>query len=169
MFLWQRVRSHLAKTTGRLDATLGMSQSDPYPRSVQELLDDRMTFKPSALRAVRAFARARPWQGTLDDRHQKFRQLHNDLCAAYGLDPKPQLVFGNDHTTDSGSSCFIPAMNTIVLRGRMSVVTYLHEFAHARGRNEREAARWSINLFRRCFPKSWGHVRFDGHMIRSTE
>ena len=102
----------------------------------------------------------------MDERQQKFRRLHDDLCRTYGFDPKPRLVFDNTKKTCSGNSCFISALNVIVLRGRLSVVTYLHEFAHARGHNEREAARWSINLFRRCFPKSWSSATFDGHMIR---
>ncbi len=143
-----------------------MSRPDDYPRSVEEVLDESMTFNLLALRAVQAFARSRPWHGTLDERHQKFRKLHDDLCQAYRLDPKPRLVFGNDHRTCSGKSCFIPSMNTIVLRGRLSVVTHLHEFRHACGKGEREACRWSINMFRRCFPKSWSQVRFDGHLIR---
>jgi len=143
-----------------------MPNPDPYPASVRELLDPTIMFKPEALRAVRFFARSRPWHGTLDERHHKFSTLHDDLCAAYGLDPKPRLIFGNDHQTCSGKSCFITAMSTIVLRGRLSAVTYLHELAHARGMNERQACRSSINLFRRCFPKSWGNVAFDGHMIR---
>lgn len=144
-----------------------MSQRDEYPQTVQDVLDENMTFRPAALRAVRAFARSKPWRGTIDERHWKFRALHRALCEAYGLDPQPRLIFGNDHSTCSGSSCFIPAANAIVLRGRLSVVTYLHEFAHARGMRERQACRWSINVFRRCFPLSWGRARFDGHMIRA--
>ena len=144
-----------------------MNRPDAYPSSVEEILDETMTFNPAALRAVRAFARAKPWRGSLDDRHLKFRTVHAALSKAYGLDPQPRLIFGNDHATCSGSSCFIPSANAIVLRGRLSVVTYLHEFAHARGMNERGGCRWSINLFRRCFPLSWSRVRFDGHMLRA--
>jgi len=145
-----------------------MSESD-YPRSVVEVLDQSMTFNPSALRAVQSFAQSHPWRGTIDERHQKFRRLHDDLCRVYGLNPQPRLDLGNDYATCSGNSYFIPALNVIVLRGRLSVVTYLHEIGHARGMNERRAARWSINLFRRCFPKSWSRVTFAGHMIRSTK
>jgi len=145
-----------------------MSESD-YPRSVVEVLDQSMTFNPLALRAVQSFAQSHAWRGTIDERHQKFRRLHDDLCRIYGLDPQPRLIIGNETLSCSGNSCFIPAMNTIILRGRLSVVTYLHEVGHARGMNERRAARSSINLFRRCFPKSWSRVTFDGHMIRSTK
>ena len=142
-----------------------MHQPDPYPRSVEEVLDQSITFNPLALRAVQSFARSRPWRGTIDERQLKFRKLHNDLCLAYRLDPQPRLIIGNEPLSCSGNSGFIPAMNTIILRGRLSVVTYLHEVGHARGMNERRAARWSINLFRRCFPKSWSRVTIDGHNL----
>ena len=139
-----------------------------YPRSVHDIIDDQMTFTPAAIRAVMAFARSRPWQGELDERHQKFRRLHESLCEAYVITPRPRLIFGNDHSTCSGRSCFIPAANAIVLRGRLSVITYLHEFAHARGvASERRACKWSLNLFRRCFPKSWRRLTFEGHMARA--
>jgi hypothetical protein len=74
------------------------------------------------------------------------------LCQEYGLDPQSRLIFGSDHVSWSGKSCFIPAMGTIVLRGRLSVVTYLHELAHARGMNggKRVAGRSSLQTERTC-------------------
>ena len=52
---------------------------------------------------------------------------------------------------------------------RLSVVTYLHEFAHAMGRDERGACRWSLNLFRRVFPEQFARLRTDGHTVRNRE
>jgi hypothetical protein len=144
-----------------------MRNHDPYPATVQEVLDDGIKFKPAALTALNAFKKSQPWRGSIDEQHQKFRQLHEGLCSAYRLDPTPRLIFGNDHASCSGSSCFIPAVNTIVLRGRLSVTTYLHEFAHARKMNERQACRWSINLFKRVWPKLFARCRHDGHMLRA--
>jgi len=138
-----------------------------YPDSVRQVLDDTLNFRSQALRAVRTFARSRPWRGSLDEQQQKVRLLHAALCHAYCIRPTPQLIFANDGTC-SGRSCFIGGVNVIILRGRLSVVSYLHEFAHARGMNEYNACRWSINLFRRCFPRSWANARFEGHMVRSN-
>ena len=45
------------------------------------------------------------------------------------------------------------------------MLTYLHEFAHARGYDERGACRWSLNLFRRCFPRSFARCRPVGHTL----
>lgn len=140
-----------------------------YPASVNEIIVAGKKYNPAALRAVKRFAKSKPWQGTLEERHEKLRQLNVELAAAYGVQP-PALVFrsgGSDG--DSGASCYIPGARIIILRGKLSVITYLHEFAHhLYGHDEQIACRWSVNLFRRCFPKSWTKVKFDGHMVRRT-
>lgn len=141
-----------------------------YPQAVEECLDPDRTYKVSVLLAVKTFKRSKPWRGTVAERQQKFRTLNADLAGAYDL-PIPRLVFETDENEDSGSSCFVPSSDTIILRGRLSVVSFLHEFAHFRffGRSEREACRWSLNLFRRTFPRSWARLRFEGHVVRTSE
>ena len=128
-----------------------------YPATVAEVLDDTMAFKPAALRAVRAFARAKPWRGSDEERSAKFRRLHAALGRVYGV--RPRLTFGRDLL-----ACYIPTQDRINLPA-VSVVTYLHEFAHARGMDERRACRWSLNLFRKCFPRSFARCRHVGHML----
>jgi hypothetical protein len=136
-----------------------------YPATVAEVLDPALTFRPAALRAVRAFARSRPWRGSVGERKQKFRRLNRDLAAAYGI-AEPRLVFQNvEAGAGSGASSYRPACHAITLAGRLSVLTYLHEFAHVRGADERQACRWSINLFRRCFPRSFARCRAVGHTL----
>jgi hypothetical protein len=144
-----------------------MSNSNQYPATVAEILDDNMTFNRAALAALRAFKASRPWRGSLDERHRKFRMLHHALCIAYRIDPPPQLIFGNDHVTCSGRSCFIPGSNAIVLRGRLSVTTYLHELCHSRGMGERAATRFSVNAFRKVWPRLFIRCRHEGHMLRA--
>jgi hypothetical protein len=136
-----------------------------YPATVAEVLDPAMTFKPAALRAVRAFARSKPWRGSIARRKDKFRRLNRELAHAYGI-PAPRLVFdGIEAGGPSGASSYRPLTHTITLSGKLSVLTYLHEFAHARGAGERQACRWSINLFRRCFPRSFDRCRAVGHTL----
>lgn len=140
-----------------------------YPSTVIEVLNDRMRFKPAALQAVRNFARSRPWRGTLKERKGKFRRLNRALSATYDID-EPELLFRQIHGTYSGGSHFIPSQYRIVITGKMSVVTFLHEFAHARGLDEQSACRWSINLFRRMFPAQFGRLLQVGHtLIRPQE
>lgn len=138
-----------------------------YPRTVAECLDPHRKYKPAVLRAVRAFASSKPFTGTIAERQEKFKALNTALAAAYGV-TEPCLIFQTDESQDSGSSCFVPASKTIFLRGRLSAVTMLHETGHALfGKSERKACRWSLNLFRRCFPRSWARLRFEGHVVRA--
>jgi hypothetical protein len=136
-----------------------------YPRTVAEILDDRMTYKPECLRALRAFRRAKPWRGTVAERIGKLMALHVQLCEVYGV--HVDLRFGKINGSSSGGSSYHPLSNVIILRGRLSVVTYLHEFGHARDYDERQACRWSINLFRRTFPRSFARCRTEGHVLIS--
>ena len=135
-----------------------------YPATVNEVLNDRATYNPAALRAVREFARSKPWRGSHTARVVKFQTLHRALSNAYAI-VQPELRF---EPLNRGSSYYQPGTNAIVLCGRLSVVTYLHEFGHARGFDERQTCRWSINLFRRCFPRSYASCRHDGHMLVSN-
>ncbi len=138
--------------------------SADYPATVVEVLDDQISFRPASLRAVRIFATSNPWTGSLDQRKKKFCKLNRSMAAAYGI-RKPELVFGNLDGSSSGRSYYEPGRHRIVLVGKLSVVTYLHEFAHARGMGEQGACRWSINLFRRCFPRQFSRLIQVGHTL----
>ena len=139
-----------------------MPRSD-YPTTV--VLDPAVRYKHGIKAAVRRGARSRLWQGTIEERKAKFLSLHADLCRVYAK--TTTLEFATLDGGCSGRSYYSPAIDKIVIVGRLSVVTYLHEFAHTVfGSSERQACRWSINLFARCFPKSWAKTITDGHMVR---
>lgn len=129
-----------------------------YPNSGADVLDDRARFRPEAIRACRRLARGKPWRGTVRERLAKFRACLRGLAAAYGI-PCPRLRY-----LPASFDCYRERDNTIVL-AKLSVVTLLHEFAHARGFDERRACRFSLNLFRRVFPRSFARCRFEGHML----
>jgi len=143
-----------------------------YPATVAECLNERARYRRGVVGAVKAFAREGPWRGTLEERKVKLGRLNAALARAYGM-PEPALRFeGIDGSFSCASTCRRgragePAV--ITLRGRLSVVTYLHEFAHALGRGESGACRWSLNLFRRVFPAQFARLRADGHTVRRTE
>jgi hypothetical protein len=142
------------------------NRNNDYPATVNEVLDPAMKFKPAALRAVRRFARSRPWRGTIGERKAKFQRLNQELADAYAI-ARPSLNFYQveDGLYTNGRNR--RARHTITLYGKLSVVTYLHEFGHARGFGERQACRFSINLFRRCFPRSFARCRAIGHTLVS--
>ena len=136
-----------------------------YPDTVAEILNSEKKYKGDTLRALKTFRRAKAWRGSLVERGEKFEALHLALREIYGLNTT--LRFGILDNTSSGNSCFNPATDTITLSGKLSVVTYLHEFGHARGMDERDACIWSVNLYRRIFPKSFERASFVGHMVVS--
>ena len=138
--------------------------SADYPATVVEVLDDQISFRPATLRAVHIFAKSNPWRGSLDQRKKKICKLNQSLAAACGI-RIPELVFGRLDGSSSGRSYYEPGRHRIVLVGKLSVVTYLHEFAHARGMGEQGACRWSINLFRRCFPRQFSRLIQVGHTL----
>ena len=136
-----------------------------YPATVAEILDDAMRFNRDAVAAVRAFARSKPWRGTASTRKAKLLGLRDALAEAYGM-AKPKMRFERITGACSGSSSYNTATNVITIRGKLSVVTFLHEFRHAMGGDERQATKWSVNLFRRCFPLSYGRCDHEAHTLR---
>ena len=142
-----------------------MPMFDDYPGSVAEVLRDR-TYNADALRAVKRFRRSKAWRGSVQSRKRKFRKLHRELCEVYRLDVGLRMSVG-DVTRTSGSSHYSidGPRPKITLVGKLSVVTYLHEFGHALGCDERRACDWSINLFRRCFPRSFASCMQRHHML----
>jgi len=138
-----------------------------YPASVQEVLRESKKYKGDTLRALKVFRRSKAWRGTDAERKDKISALHQALRGIYGLNT--DLQFGEIDNSSSGASYFNASSDCIVIRGRLSVVTYLHEFGHARGMDEKDACIWSINLFKRIFPRSFDRAQFDGHMVLRRE
>ena len=135
-----------------------------YPQAIDEVMSPPATFKVGTIEAVRQFARSKPWRGTEEERKAKFKALHDELCRIYGK--HTTLTFGVLDGGCSGLSHYAVLLDEIVLVGKLSVVTYLHEFAHCLGRDERGAVRWSVSLFRRCFPRSFARCVASRHMLR---
>ncbi len=135
-----------------------------YPETVVEILDDQMTFPSDLLQAVQEFAESNPWQGSTKSRQEKFRQLNRSVARACGIE-LPKLIFGKIDGRSTGGSRYTPRTHRIVIVGKLSVVTFLHEFGHALGFGERKACRWSINLFRKCFPRQYSSLIHVGHTL----
>jgi hypothetical protein len=137
-----------------------------YPESLDGIINPNAKYKPAVLSAVSAFARSKPWAGTVDERKAKFAVLHAALCGIY--ERECELIFASDFGNQdipSGRSSFNPHYRRITLCGRSSVVTYLHEFAHALGKNEFRATSWSVNLFARKFPRSFAAASQNRHLL----
>lgn len=123
------------------------------PQSVEDVLDDNATFEPAALAAVRELARAKPWQGTDEERLAKL-----NACAAKLAD-----AYGHEHWTfELGPVPRANPLNHVVTIHKLSVVTFLNYMAQLRGQNPFGAYRWSLNLFKRCFPRSFASAEQVG-------
>ena len=135
-----------------------------YPETVIEVLDDKITYSDKLLCVVRIFAASKPWSGSIESRKRKFSDATRMMAEACHID-KPTLAFGSLNGGSSGSSHYISREHRIVITGKLSVVTLLHEFAHALGFDEQGACRWSINLFRKCFPRQYSRLIHFGHTL----
>ena len=149
-----------------------------YPRTVAEVLRPNKTYKPGVISAVKKFKRAKTWkevegspfaESEFDDindyRFACMKTLIRELAEIYEINV-PVLQMLEITNGDSGSSSYHPASHTITMRGRLSVVTLLHEFGHARGFGEKKACIFSINLFKRVFPKQYERLLPVGHTLR---
>jgi hypothetical protein len=135
-----------------------------YPETVVEVLDDEITYPDELLCVMRIFAASKPWTGSIEVRKRKFSDVNRMMATACRIE-MPTLTFGSLDGGSSGSSYYSPGEHRITLTGKLSVVTFLHEFAHALGMDEQDACRWSINLFRRCFPKQYSRLIQVGHTL----
>lgn len=140
---------------------------NPYPTSLEEIVRD-VKYKTQTLKAVEEFKESGPWRGELPLRMQKFVNLHERLCEIYNIkvtlrfDPSVML------NENSGRSNYDLIDQIITLHGRLSVLTFLHEWGHVlKGVSEYEACIWSVNLFRRVFPSNFERLRnnANGHFL----
>jgi len=129
--------------------------------TVESIIDERVRLNAAALAAMKTFRRSKAWRGTFEERLAKFESLRTALGEAYGINPK--LVFhGAEDRGQIGNGAYDPAGDTLHLVGKLSVVTFLHVFARARGMSRREAFRWSLSVFKRMFPVSFARCHSEG-------
>ena len=55
---------------------------------------------------------------------------------------------------------------TLFINKSLSIISTLHEFAHhLYGPNELQTCRWSVNLFRKIFPRAYNRLKWNRHML----
>jgi len=135
-----------------------------YPATVLEVLDNEIAYPDELLRVMRIFAASKPWSGSIDVRKRKFSDVNRMMAKACCVEI-PTLTFGSLDGVSSGSSHYIPSDHRIVIVGKLSVVALPHKNTHALGHDEQQACRWSINLFRKCFPRQYSRLIHVGHTL----
>lgn len=96
------------------------------------------------------------WKGSIEDRKNKFQWMHEHMMVLFNK-PNLRLIIRVSEESDKtpGSSAHSNyGNNRIVLSGRLSVITFLHEWAHALGMGQSGAVEWSNFYFKKVFPLS---------------
>ena len=72
------------------------------------------------------------------------------------------------HIELSDEYAYEAALNTIYLdKNNPSILSSLHELGHhLYGHSELKACRWSIWLFKECFPGLYKQLKWEGHMLK---
>jgi hypothetical protein len=130
-----------------------------YPTAEQVWTAAETTrIKPATLRAVLRWKRE--FRGRLRTT-EAIAVLLDRLGAVYS---RPVTVRFRAGTSDHYD---LPTRTIYLNAARLSVITALHEFAHhLRGISEMKACAWSVAVFARTFPASYGRARFEGHLLR---
>jgi hypothetical protein len=146
-----------------------------YPGEVP--VNDNLEFREETIEVMTKWRRKikpfRPKEWSIANLHskiKKFQWLVDVLSDIYEI-PSPRINIGHfseqswNSPGSNGNSCYDRSNHSITLHGKPSITTLLHEFGHARGFDEMDASIWSVNLFRKIFPKSYGRLIHRGHVL----
>jgi hypothetical protein len=138
----------------------------------------RFTYPADVTNALRVFKKqyryATPdgisWLAHMFAREQGMQELINAFTKAYAVAGVTVAARQLSEAADSLSSYYNDQTRTIVMVGKLSIVTLLHEFAHALlGRSERDAQEWSINLFKAVYPIAFDNLSAPaGHVLQAA-
>lgn len=132
---------------------------------LEDYLNNPPTYSEETVKALRYFkAKHKQWTPASAEsfadvqmaRLEGMKNLVKAIATAEGI-AAPDVTA--DRITPggySGNSYYDRHANVIAMSGKLSIITLLHEFAHALlGRDEFEAQRWSICLFKKVYSKSF--------------
>ena len=123
-------------------------------------------------RVLKAFKKSNPWAGTVGERIDKFNLLFKELKKIYDMKDwqlicsvPTQIKFWKS----SRKSCVYKPEKVIILSGKLSVITFLHEFGHAivtekfvkmpREKEEKMVQEWAVKLFSKVFPEKFEKLK----------
>jgi len=111
-----------------------------------------------SISVLQEFKKKNPWKGRIPVRKEKFLWLNNKLNKIHSRNIRLKFRVPSklNKWHASGYSNVNWNSQTIILRGRLSVITFLHEWGHILlGYSERHAQCFATKLFRKIFPKKW--------------
>ena len=119
-----------------------------------------MELNPDLVSILNLWKRDHPFRGSISERQLKFQKLHSMLNNLY--QKTYTLEFGPitpESESKPGSSAGVSWVNsatkTLHIEGRLSVITFLHEWGHVLfGHTETSAQDFAWIHFKECFPVS---------------
>jgi hypothetical protein len=132
-----------------------------YPNQ-EEILNGEINFKSKTVNTIKEWKKTnfKGWKEKQnEDQISLLKELLLQLATVY---EKPVEVI-----TDAEKYHYNPTTKTIgICHNHPSIISSLHEFAHhILGRNEKKACRWSVQLFKKVFPKAFARLSFQGHLL----
>lgn len=144
-----------------------MAAAHGYP-SVPIVYGAEVKFKLGVIAAIKRFKKKKTHNRTTMDRLAAMRELARDLSMVYGMESHVKVAavcLIEEDDADSRRSFYHARTKTIVMVEKLSIITFLHEFAHALGKDEVGAVRWSLTLFKRVWPQQFERLQPDGHTL----
>lgn len=141
-----------------------MLENTKYP-TPEEILHPPVDFKDETIDAViewkLKYFNPQWKEKTKEDQVNALEELILKLCVVYSVEVNINKL--------GDSFCFIQNKNMIQIdKNNPSIISTLHEFKHKlNGENEKTACRWSVQLFKACFPKAFEQLKFKegSHML----
>lgn len=143
-----------------------MAGSHGYP-DTPVVFGPEVKFKLGVIAAIKRFKKKKTHNRTTVERLAAMRELVRDLSMVYER-PTVKLAavcLMEDEQADSRRSFYHGRSDTIVMVEKLSIITLLHEFAHALGKDEVGAVRWSVTLFQRVWPERFELLQAEGHTL----
>jgi hypothetical protein len=127
-----------------------------YP-TPEEIMKSPVDFRNDTLKAVLDW-KSKYFKAWKDIDHglrlEYLEKLVYDLAKVYKITITVE-IYGEQYS-------YNPYFKKISFNGRYaSIISTLHEFRHAiNGPDETSACRWSVHLFKQCFPKQFAQLEF---------
>jgi hypothetical protein len=152
-------------------AELNVPEDSNATSYMDQLLATPVTYHEHIIEALKDFKRYHKLGNESDAlRLEGMRALLNEVASNNGT-VVPSLRMGNMDSGDSGTSYYDHDAHEIVMQGKLSIITFLHEIGHAvYGYDEHMARVWSINLFKKVYPKAFARLEVhDGFVLRMRD
>lgn len=135
-----------------------------YPTK-EEILQAKIEYSPEELEYTET------WKNTYWRKARKHKKIEVRIYALAWLiqilASFHQQKIEVSYRPDLGSACYDRAENTIHLIND-SIISALHELAHVLyGSSELMACAWSVQLFRKIFPKAYKKLKWHGHQLKA--